>query len=160
MLSFKEFLSETYKGEHEAPDKTSGSPMHDLRGTYPDDFYSFDGARHYANEGQPYDGYVHTKISSARFRPEKHIRVYRAVPDNVKGKSIINKGDWVTLHKSYAHQHGKAELNGKYRVTEKVVKARDLFTDGNSVHEWGYDPQPHDMNTEKHYKQLRLSLKK
>ena len=51
----------------------------------------------------------------------------------------INNGDWVTLSKEYAKEHGQAALNGKYKIVSKKVPARKLFTDGNSVHEFGYD---------------------
>ena len=35
---------------------------------------------------------------------------------------------------------GEAHLNGKYKIISKSVPAKHLFTDGNSVHELGYDP--------------------
>jgi len=55
----------------------------------------------------------------------------------------INRGDWVTLSRLYAKSHGESALNGNYRIISKKVYARDLFTDGNSIHEFGYDPQPY-----------------
>lgn len=54
----------------------------------------------------------------------------------------INKGDWVTISKQYAIDHGRHSLNNNYKITQKSVYARDIYTDGNSIHEWGYDPQP------------------
>ena len=51
----------------------------------------------------------------------------------------INIGDWVTINKKYALGHGKSVLNGKYKIISKKVKAKELWTDGNSIHEWGYD---------------------
>lgn len=57
-----------------------------------------------------------------------------------KGPKIkINKGDWVTINKKYAIDHGKSALNGKYKIISKKVKANQLWTDGNSIHEFGYD---------------------
>jgi len=56
-------------------------------------------------------------------------------------KLSINQGDWVSLTRSYAKDHGESTLLGKYKILSKTVKAKDLFTDGNSVQEWGYDPQ-------------------
>jgi hypothetical protein len=29
----------------------------------------------------------------------------------------------------------------KFKVISMVVNAKDLYTDGNSIHEWGFDPQ-------------------
>ena len=51
----------------------------------------------------------------------------------------INNGDWVTLSKEYAKEHGEGALNGKYKIISKKVPARKLFTDGNSIQEFGYD---------------------
>jgi hypothetical protein len=66
----------------------------------------------------------------------------KALPESKDEKITINPGDWVTICKQYAVDHGKSNLNGKYRILSKTVFARDLFTEGNSLHEWGYDPQP------------------
>ena len=54
------------------------------------------------------------------------------------GKLKINSGDWVTINPAYAKKHGIAHLNNKYRILTKTVFAKNLFTDGNSIHEWGY----------------------
>ena len=55
-------------------------------------------------------------------------------------KPTINHGDWVTLSHQYAKEHGEAALNGKYSILSKKVPARHLYTDANSIHEFGYDP--------------------
>lgn len=57
-------------------------------------------------------------------------------------KTSINAGDWVTPVKSYAREHGNSNLGGRgnYRVVQKRVQARHLFTEGNSLLEFGYDP--------------------
>lgn len=60
-------------------------------------------------------------------------------------KTIINPGDWVTINKQYAVEHGKRQLQGKYRILQKRVTAKEIFTDANSIHEWGYNP---DVNGE------------
>jgi len=52
---------------------------------------------------------------------------------------VINPGDWVTINREYAKLHGEG-LNGKYKIISKRVKASDIFTEGNSILEWGYDP--------------------
>ena len=52
----------------------------------------------------------------------------------------INPGDWVTPILAYAKEHGEANLNNKYRVLQKTVPASTLYTDGNSLVEWGYCP--------------------
>lgn len=78
------------------------------------------------------------------------IEKLQAMPDDsgIKKKRIgINKGDWVTITRSYAKEHGDSNLNGNYKIISKEVAARDLFTDGNSIQEWGYDPQPYDFHS-------------
>jgi hypothetical protein len=54
-------------------------------------------------------------------------------------KLSINNGDWVTLSKQYAKEHGEGALNGNYKILSQKVPARKLFTDGNSIQEFGYD---------------------
>ena len=51
----------------------------------------------------------------------------------------MNNGDWVTINRQYAKQHGESNLGGKYEIISKKVPARKLFTEANSVHEFGYD---------------------
>lgn len=53
----------------------------------------------------------------------------------------IERGNWVTPSRNYAKMHGLAHLKGKYKIVSKTVRAKDLYTDGNSLSEWGYDPQ-------------------
>lgn len=77
------------------------------------------------------------RLRSAKGSPDAEVTIYRAVP---KGQSI-RPGDWVSLSQSYAEDHGEATLGiGGYEVVSKIVKAKDVFTDGNSVNELGYQP--------------------
>jgi len=131
---------EEYKGEHEAPDKDNGSPFSNVIGTYPADFYSGVGLRYYASGDNESEEYF--KVKDAYKRPNLPIWIYRAIPKDLKVE--INKGDWVTTSKKYAVEHGKDNLNNKYKILKKKVYARDLFTVGDSILEWGYDPQPID----------------
>ncbi len=78
---------------------------------------------------------------------EKYIDYLRKKYDElekiVKSKKInINPGDWITTVKEYAKEHGEAHLRGNYKILSKIVFARDLYTDANSIFEFGYDPQP------------------
>ena len=70
------------------------------------------------------------------------IEKLKQLPDNTQEKVTINPGDWITITKQYAVEHGKGNLNNKYKILSKTVYARDLYSDGNSIHEYGYDPQP------------------
>ena len=59
----------------------------------------------------------------------------------IQNISTINSGDWITIAKKYAIDHGKSHLNNKYKVLSKTVLAKEIFTDGNSWLEWGYHPE-------------------
>ena len=51
----------------------------------------------------------------------------------------INKGDWVSITKEYAKDHGESALDN-YKIITKTVSSQHIFTNGDSIHEWGYDP--------------------
>ena len=53
-------------------------------------------------------------------------------------KPTINSGDWVTIYRPYAVFHGQDNLNNQYKIIKKTVKAKEVFTDCNSLYEWGY----------------------
>jgi hypothetical protein len=189
-----------YRGSHTAPDKTSGTPLHDLTGVYPDDIYSDKAGRYYGDMGGDANDMISVRLmQSYRNKPNAMVKIYRAVPDinkevddrikyynqliayvnqyrfppikdrvaseefsdlgynkekyiaklskdvsdlqAKKQKTIsINSGDWVTLNKNYAIEHGKSSLRNKYKIVSKSVAAKTLYTDANSVHEFGYDP--------------------
>lgn len=60
--------------------------------------------------------------------------------NTVQEKVTINVGDWVAVSKQYATNHGKTALNNKYRIISKTVPAKHVYTNGDSINEWGYDP--------------------
>ena len=210
ITKFSKFLSE-YKIQHTAP-ASNHSPMNNLTGTYPDDIYSNNGAKYYGvNSGDYLDNFCIDIIKSAKNKPNKLVKVYRAVPyinkdidkqikdlkyiidykntfrffptnkreiihkledkyenifkelgynarenkiiEDIKNQIIeletqkqvpikINSGDWVTISKEYAIEHGKSEL-GDFKILSKTVKASQLYTDGNSIFEWGYNVSPY-----------------
>lgn len=133
-------LPDDYRGEHKAPTKDSGSPAHDLSGVYPDDVYGPRGPQYYAHYADSRDLESFEIIRRVRNLPNVPITVYRAVPKSAP--SVINNGDWVTISKKYAKEHGEGPLKGDYKIVNKLVHPRDIFTNGDSIHEWGYDPQP------------------
>ena len=59
-------------------------------------------------------------------------------PDTIP-KIKIENGNWVTINREYAVEHGQASLGNQFRILSKTTNAKYLFTDGNSIHEWGYD---------------------
>lgn len=127
-----------YRGYHQAPDTENGAPLHDLTKIYPEDIYSAEGVRIYGS-GEPYDYQAIAIIRQARGKPNLTVKVYRAVPklpDMVK----IGAGDWVTICREYAILHGRSSLRGSHRILTMTVRAKELYTEGNSIHEWGYNP--------------------
>ncbi len=130
-----------YRGVHTAPYKTEDAtaPGHQLDKIYPDDIYGPNGARYYGHGGDT--SYIDSDtlkiLNDAKGNPEHPITVYRAVPGEFKG-SEINAGDWVTPNLDYAHEHGRRFDD--YHVLEKTVPAKHIWTDANSIHEFGYDP--------------------
>jgi hypothetical protein len=140
---------EEYRGSHEAPGPENGAPMHDTKNIYPEDFYSHNGFRYYSDLGNDYDREAHNKVVSVKNKPDQMVWVHRAVPMAVYKTALkfetplnhlIKRGDWVTQSKQYAKDHGEAWLKNDYKVVGKRVPAKHLYTEGNSIHEWGYYP--------------------
>lgn len=128
--------SESYKMQHTAPMLEDGnSSGADLTDVFGEDIYSTK-AVDYFGHGVPYDRKAVNIIRQMRGNPEKEITIYRAVPKEVKD---INAGDWVTTTREYAKDHMAGEKD--WHILTKKVKAKEIATDGNSIHEWGYSPQ-------------------
>lgn len=131
-----------YRGSHKAPSPDFGAPLYDLTGggqMYPADVYSASGARIYGTGYPQADKEAFNLAKQVRGNPNAEVVMYRAVPKNESIKSI-NPGDWVTLSKSYAKTHGEAVLGNDYKIIEQKVKAKDLWTNADSIHEFGYHP--------------------
>jgi hypothetical protein len=60
--------------------------------------------------------------------------------DKPETKITINPNDWVTIDRNYAIEHKNSALGGKGKILTKTVLVKHLYTDGNSIFEWGYDP--------------------
>ena len=130
-----------YRDEHTAPGREDAAPLSDLTGEgtiYPDDVYSANGPRYYGT-GVPYDKKAFQIANKARGNPDAMITIYRAVPSGVT--ATINPGDWVAITREYADAHGESRFDGDYDVIEMQVRAGDIFTNGDSIQEWGYDPE-------------------
>lgn len=67
------------------------------------------------------------------------IRLYRAVDKNANSKEDgFRNGDWVTPSRIYAEREG--ELNsGDYRIIAKAVPLENVYWNGDSIAEMGYD---------------------
>lgn len=130
-----------YSGTHKAPtsaDTGYSAPLHQLNKTYPDDIYSSMGARYYGDGADPVrDAALIRRMQLLRNKPDALVPVYRAVPKDAG--QYINHGDWVTMDRQYAKDHGEAALNGDYKIIYTRTPAKTLFTEGNSIYEFGID---------------------
>ena len=126
-----------YRGNHRAPNRED-APVTNLTEIWPDDIYGPMAARYYG-DGLPYDGLAISKLQALRNKkPTDRVLVFRAVPKDNK-ESKPRNGDWVTLTSEYAREHGKSHLSEGYRVQAYRAQVKDIYTDGNSIHEFGYD---------------------
>jgi hypothetical protein len=129
-----------YKMMHTAPTRASGAPLSALDQVYPNDVYSKNAVQFYGVGDTARDRAIFAKAQALRNKPDAEVVVYRAVPKDLPSNVAINPGDWVTIDKQYAVDHGKGVLNGEYKIIKKKVKAGDIFTNADSIYEFGYDP--------------------
>ena len=133
-----EAFAQGYQGSHTPPAPSYGAPMHDLGRLLPDDVYDRRVQRQYFGTGdERSDAQSFAAINRARGNPEVEVTVHRAVP---AGVTSINPGDWVTPSAHYAHSHARSQFaDGK--VLSRTVPARELWTSGDSINEFGWHPQ-------------------
>jgi hypothetical protein len=140
-----------YRGSHTAPGPDFGAPLYDVSsgGMYPSDFYGPNGRQYYGNEGWDFDASTYNKILNAKNKPDAIVNIFRAIPRSVYNEAMkteaplqqmIRPGDWVTLSNDYAKSHGEKVLNNDYKVVRKRVPAKEVWTNADSIHEWGYHP--------------------
>jgi hypothetical protein len=130
-----------YSGEHKAPQRDYGAPLDNLKGVYPDDVYGPNAAQYYGHSsGDATDKAAARIIQATKGKPNALVKVFRAIPKSIQSNEI-NPGDWITTIKSYAVDHGEGPLGGDYKILEKTVPAGDLYTNGDSIFEFGYDPK-------------------
>ena len=128
-----------YKGQHSAPMSGDNAPLHDLSQVYPEDIYGSKGLQYYGTGDNAIDSESMDIINSLKGKPDQTVTMYRSVPSDA-GDVDINAGDWVSLSESYVKQHGESALNGDYKIISKKVPASQLFTNGDSINEFGFDP--------------------
>lgn len=93
------------------------------RGTLPPNAATSDGSKWYDNAYE-----MREKLRKTPDEPTNDI-------------SKINPGDWVTLTREYAKDHGESALRGQYKILSQKVRAKDVWTNADSIHEFGYQPQ-------------------
>lgn len=112
-------------GRHRAPGPHNGVSVDQYAG-------------HMEGDGLASDAESIAALQALAGKPDEMVTVYRAAPAG----SAIRSGDWVSLSRQYAKDHGEATADGAgFEIIEQQVKASDLYTDGNSVNELGYQPE-------------------
>lgn len=135
----KGFDKPDYRMDHSAPngsDEISQS-IDNLKGLYPDDLYSNKGYQYYGSGYDSMDRKAWEVLKRVKGNPDAKVTIYRAYPKGTGG--TITNGDWVTIVRDYAVEHGEANLDGDYQIVSKDVKAKEIFTNADSLLEQGYD---------------------
>lgn len=96
----------------------------------------FDHPNWYLDMTEPYNIESLNALRKVRNNPEGKLKIYRATPGDE-----INPGDWVTPSKKYAKEHLKRSLDGKGKILEMTVKAKDVLFAGDDINEFGYFPE-------------------
>lgn len=130
--------TDNYRGQHTAPSRESGAPIHDLTKIYPADVYTH--PHFYEDLSDPITSRSMAIAQGMRGRTKGTLTVFRAIPKDAPKGTRINPGDWVGIHRGYVQEHGHSALGGQFRVIQKTVPLRHIFTAGDSINEWGYDP--------------------
>lgn len=128
--------TDSYRMRHQAPRRADefGSPATDVEEMVPG-FY--ENPNLYGSGYAQADKESRSVLMSIRGKPNAPVTIYRAVPEGV---DKINPGDWVTLSPTYAKEHGRSNVSSGFDVLSKVIPAKDLQFDGDSINEFGYDP--------------------
>jgi hypothetical protein len=134
MKSFKELIEEYH--DRAAP-RNSNAPLHNLEDIMPG-IYSKTGYMKHGHGDETLDKMSHDIIRMTKGNPSMEIPVYKAV--NKGEQSRVNKGDWVTPNLAYARSHGDS-MGKKHEVISKNVKVSEFFSDGSTIHEFGYHPK-------------------
>ena len=138
MAILKGYSVTDYRIDHTAPYKNGhDASLDDVSSMYGEDIYG-DNAIRYFGTYEGFDSESIRHIQDSRGKPDKFITVYRAVPKSIKANQIRN-GDWITLTYQYAANHGRSNIIGNYRIISKKVRIGDIYTNGDSIHEFGYD---------------------
>jgi hypothetical protein len=124
-----------YRGYHTAPRREDGfgAPATDIEEMMPD-FYERPNI--YTTGMPEADKESVSALMRIKGKPDAPVTIYRAVPEGV---DEINPGDWVTLSPSYAKSHLMSNLEAGH-VISQTIPASDLWFDGDSINEFGYDP--------------------
>lgn len=116
----------------------------------PQDYFSSNGARWYGyNNAEGMESFraIKSALDDMKIQIEKYgevkevpeIKVYRAVPKELKEGMVQSNGQWVSPSRSYAEWYGESRFDWKYKILEENVPADQLWWDVNDINEWWFD---------------------
>jgi len=129
-----------YRGQHTAPGRDSGAPLHDMTSIYPDDIYGPDAKQFYGT-GDELDDRALQLIASMRGKPNAQIRIYRAVPltRSQTLKQLENDLAYVKrtgkIPKGQKYYYSSNPNRSEYyeRLTEEIERVKKLLeTEGDT----------------------------
>ena len=143
----------SWKMQHTAPNSKDDVSLYDLKksGLVPNDYW--DHPEWYTYGAEERESFYKVKDALSKQErwdaegkknykgepAEAKIWVYRAVDKTVNSKEDhFRNGDWVTPSYDYAVNEGQMNPNG-YRIIKQTVSIKNLYWDGNSIAELGYD---------------------
>jgi hypothetical protein len=128
--------TDNYRMRHQAPTRADefGSPATDVEEMMPG-FY--ENPKLYGSGYAQSDKESRAAIVAIQGKPNAPVTIYRAVPEGV---DKINPGDWVTLSPTYAKEHLQSNVLNGGKILSQVIPAKNLWFNGDSVNEFGYDP--------------------
>ena len=130
-----------YGGSHRPVTEEGGAArLHDLVSAFGEDIYGKNAEQYFGTGDKNLDRKTLAVLHSVRGKPNAMVSAFRAVPKTAEQKEL-NKGDWVTVNKDYAKQHGEGTLGSQYKIIEHRVPASHLTTNADSFHEQGYHPK-------------------
>jgi hypothetical protein len=129
--------TDDYRMRHQAPTRADdfGSPATNIGDEMMPGFY--ENPNLYGSSYDQSDKESRSVLMSIRNKPNAPVTIYRAVPEGV---DKINPGDWVTLSPTYAKEHLRSNVLNGGKVLSQVVPAKNLWFNGDSINEFGYDP--------------------
>jgi hypothetical protein len=130
--------TDEYRMQHSAPDRESYNAAGLMdSGIVPDDYWTH--PQYYQYDADEKFSFYTIKLAIERYKEtgKSRLWVYRSVPKNIKEGEIRN-GDWISPSRDYAEIEGKG-IPGGYRIIAERVNLADLWWDGNSINEFGYD---------------------
>ena len=119
--------------------ESGAARLHDLTTAFDDTIYGKQAVQNYGTGTPALDREAVKIFQQVRNKPDAMVTVYRAVSKDAK-QTGITPGDWITVSKQYAMEHGEGALGGNYKVIAQKIPAGHITTNADSILEQGYYP--------------------